>query len=75
MPQACAPGGGFSSGHRWGILGGHRGHLMYMLFVNHQVLYFITMEIYGQHLNLISTKPIMRFVLMIFGATLLMMYM
>ena len=25
MPQACALGGGFSSGHRWGILGGHRG--------------------------------------------------
>ena len=31
MPQACAVGGGFSSGHRWGILGGHPGfaHLAY----------------------------------------------
>jgi hypothetical protein len=32
MPQACALGGGFSSGHRWGILGGHRGDRLNISF-------------------------------------------
>ena len=36
MPQACALGGGFSSGHRWGILGGHRGWISFALVAIYQ---------------------------------------
>ncbi len=58
MPQACALGGGFSSGHRWGILGGHRGSC--------SKGYILGIEVIKNDTNLVSLllddiKPVCKF--------------